>query len=557
MRIEDLLTKIRLISAEATYVAQRAMSPPKAVRNSTSLIQLEDRVMFSATALPAMVVAEMTENAVTAQSMEAPASESPPSSEWDLGVVEAAADAPENQGVSQDSADTVAPVSELLIVDSALPDYEKLLDNLDLSTNDERHFSVVLLDPERDGIDQITEALRAHDNLNAVHIVSHSSPGSIRLGNSVLTASNIINYNGQISDWRDALASDSDLLVYGCDLAASEHGRTLLDSLAALCDCDVAASDDVTGHRLLGGDWDLEFQIGTVDTAPIFDVTTTDSWVHRLANSIAVTTTADAINGDTSSFDNLLLDDGGDGISLREAMTAANTQAGADTITFNLDTEDSSYIDPTPGSPGSGDEYWTIGVSSALPQITDTLTLDGTTQNGWVAGSFQPVVIDGNDNSSGIQFSTDADGSVIRGLVVRDFDADAVDLLDGADNITVAGNWIGSFNSDGTDAGGGEVNAYSGVRARGDNVTIGGSTLADRNVFSGNTFGVLLRGTATGTTVSGNFIGTDTTGNGDGRSNDYGIQLSESANNVTIGGATAAHGNVIANANVNPISHHE
>ncbi len=41
---------------------------------------------------------------------------------------------------------------------------------------------------------------------------------------------------------------------------------------------------------------------------------------------------------------------------------------------------------------------------------------------------------------------------------------------------------------------------------------IGGSSAADRNVSSGNAYGVGIGSSATGTLVQGNFIGTDLTG---------------------------------------------
>lgn len=52
-----------------------------------------------------------------------------------------------------------------------------------------------------------------------------------------------------------------------------------------------------------------------------------------LAASVAVTSTTDVIDGNTSSIANLIANPGPDGvISLREAITAANNTAGADTI---------------------------------------------------------------------------------------------------------------------------------------------------------------------------------------------------------------------------------
>ncbi|MCA9197844.1 MAG: DUF4347 domain-containing protein, partial [Planctomycetales bacterium] len=243
------------------------------------------------------------------------------------------------------------------------------------------------------------------------------------------------------------------------------------------------------------------------------------------------------------------LDDGSVG-SLRWAINQANANSGiADIIEFNIGTGDGGYTDPTPGSPGSGDEYWTIGITSILPSITDAVTIDGTTQAGWVAGTFLPIVIDGNNGSNfGFRFSNTSDGSTMRGLVVRDFDDDVIDIASGADNITITGNFIGQFNSDGTDAGDGEANVFSGVRVYSNNVTV------SNNLLAGNEFGVLVRGSATNTVISGNYIGTDITGATTiGSNNDYGVYIYETASGTTIGGATTAEGNVFAGININSI----
>lgn len=53
------------------------------------------------------------------------------------------------------------------------------------------------------------------------------------------------------------------------------------------------------------------------------------------AATVTVTTDNDLDNGDTSSIANLQASDGGDGISLREAIEAANNTAGDDTIEFD------------------------------------------------------------------------------------------------------------------------------------------------------------------------------------------------------------------------------
>ena len=223
--------------------------------------------------------------------------------------------------------------------------------------------------------------------------------------------------------------------------------------------------------------------------------------------------------------------------SLRQAIIDANANLGADTIEFNI--------------AGSGTQV--INLSSGLDQITEQVTIDGTTQTGWSEASFLPIVLDGNSGGfDGLNFNADADGSEIRGLVIRDFGDAAIEIWDGGDNITIAGNWIGQFNSDGSDAGDGEQN-WLGVRTRGDNVVVGGSTAADRNVISGNGYGVIVRNASTNVTVSGNFIGTNIVGDAILGDSSYGIFIQDSATGNTIGGATRGHGNVIAGVSFDSI----
>ena len=92
--------------------------------------------------------------------------------------------------------------------------------------------------------------------LDAIHIVSRETDGAVKLGNTWLTADNVDAYAGQFTNWGSSLTSDADLMFYGCDLAGSEGGQTLVQSLRAHCDCDVAASMDDTDHLFFGGDWD-------------------------------------------------------------------------------------------------------------------------------------------------------------------------------------------------------------------------------------------------------------------------------------------------------------
>ncbi len=253
-------------------------------------------------------------------------------------------------------------------------------------------------------------------------------------------------------------------------------------------------------------------------------------------NTVAVDTTIDVADGDTSSIANLTASRGADGrISLREAITAANNTAngvgGPDRIYF--------YI----GDALIGGAH-TINLASALPTITDAVVLDATSDTDWAANGNKPVIVlDGNNLSAdGLVLSGTADGSTIRGLVIRDFGQDGIEIQSGSDNNTIVGNYVGRLTVAGADAGATEANAGVGINVVGSSNTIGGTTLADRNVISGNgTDGLSLSGTTN--TVRGNYIGTDAAGTGVvGSSNGMTI----TGNNNTVGGTTAGAGNVIS-----------
>ena len=115
------------------------------------------------------------------------------------------------------------------------------------------------------------------------------------------------------------------------------------------------------------------------------------------------------------------------------------------------------------------------------------------------------------------------------------------------------GNYIG------TNAAGNATiaNAADGVDIIGaTNDTIGGTSMAARNVISGNTVdGILITGsTATGNVVEGNYIGTDSTGTAALANHVSGVYLVSGANNNIIGGPTAAAGNVLSGNTYDGIS---
>lgn len=402
---------------------------------------------------------------------------------------------------------------EVVFVDAQIEQHSELMDALRESSDPHREIDIVVLDANRDGIEQITEALATRHDVDAVHVLSHGTDGALKLGGTWLHEGNLGGYAGEIARWHHSLSSGADLLVYGCDLAASVKGQVLIEALQTLTGADVAASIDSTGVARLGGDWDLEVRLGSIETHLLGDSGTLANWDGSLA-AFTVTNTNDSGAG-----------------SLRQAITDANALPGLDTITFNI----------------SGVGPHTISLSSALPTISGSVLIDG-----WSEPDFSGtpvIVLDGNNLSAdGLTLSATADGSTIRGLVIRDFDGDGIEISAGSDNNTIIGNYIGRLTAAGLDAGADEANSFNGLRILGANNTIGGTTAGFGNILSGNNdSGITITGaSATGNLVQGNRIGTNAAGTAIIANGVDGILIDNNAANNTIGGTTAAARNVIS-----------
>jgi uncharacterized repeat protein (TIGR01451 family) len=147
----------------------------------------------------------------------------------------------------------------LVFVDPNIPDFQTVIAGLDPSAE------VIVLDPDLDGVQQITEELNWHENVASIQVISHGSAGSLQLGSAQLDASNIDAYAADLESWADNLSADADIMLFGCDLASSPMGHSFVEQIALLTGADVAASNDLTGSAALGGDWDLEVTTGAIE----------------------------------------------------------------------------------------------------------------------------------------------------------------------------------------------------------------------------------------------------------------------------------------------------
>ena len=179
----------------------------------------------------------------------------------------------------------VSPLSSqtnLIVIDSNVAKPEDIISGV--STNTE----ILILDAEEDAIAQITEALVYYEEVSSLQIFSHGDRGLLQLGNTDLSLDNITEYQDELVTWQNVLTADSDILLYGCDVAQGT-GTEFVDTLSQLTGADVAASTDLTGSSFLGGDGELEYATGEIE-ALILSEEAIAVWDFTLENDYVVQT---------------------------------------------------------------------------------------------------------------------------------------------------------------------------------------------------------------------------------------------------------------------------
>ena len=96
----------------------------------------------------------------------------------------------------------------LVVIDSRVQAYHSL------ATGVRSGAKVLIVDPNIDGIEQITQALAEH-SASSLHIVCHGEPGTLYLGKNPIKSSNLAQYRHQLKNWQV-----KDILLYACNVAA-------------------------------------------------------------------------------------------------------------------------------------------------------------------------------------------------------------------------------------------------------------------------------------------------------------------------------------------------
>ncbi len=216
--------------------------------------------------------------------------------------------------------------------------------------------------------------------------------------------------------------------------------------------------------------------------------------------------------------------------SLREALLDAS---GGETISFNI--------------PGAGPHV--IQPTTALPGLTDSVSIDGYTQPGASpnsAAAWQPgnaslqIVLDGSLGTGATGLFIGGSSVIVRGLVIQNFPGHAI-MIGAFASASIQGNYIGTDHT-GTIA---APNGGTGINVHGADTSIGGTAAANRNLISGNASDGIEMAGEDDILIVGNFIGTDFTGTVALPNGGDGIQLRNGPESL-IGGGVAGAGNLIS-----------
>ncbi|MFA5017957.1 MAG: DUF4347 domain-containing protein, partial [Methylobacter sp.] len=238
---------IKTMLKEKTGKVNSSLSAPALSKHRRTMIALEPRIMFDGAAV---------ETAVDATADSSPVAQ-------DTAAIDAAK-------LAQAAADVAPPAVqadpaaqpqriEVVFIESNVSDYQTLINGV--SPDAEVH----VLDASQDGLAQMAQILNGRSGIDAIHILSHGSEGSVNLGSLKLTSQNLQDHAADLATIGNALSQNGDILLYGCDVAAGSDGAALINALAQTTQADVGASTDATGSAARGGDWSLETATGIID----------------------------------------------------------------------------------------------------------------------------------------------------------------------------------------------------------------------------------------------------------------------------------------------------
>ncbi|PWC81135.1 DUF4347 domain-containing protein, partial [Azospirillum sp. TSH64] len=234
----------------------------------------------------------------------------------------------------------------VVFVDTSVPDYQTLIKDIAPDAK------VVLLDPQKEALGQMADALSGMSGLDSVQVVSHGNEGHLYIAGRSYWADGLANRGQDLQAIGAALKPGGDILFYACNVGAGQAGQKFVQTVHRLTGADVAVSNDETGNAA-GQNWTLEVQSGAIEATNPFARSSMDSFTGRLTTVVVTTATGtgagtlnnaivNAAAGDVIEFSSTLTSG-----TVSLGNTTALVAAAAQDFTINGDVDGDGIADIT------------------------------------------------------------------------------------------------------------------------------------------------------------------------------------------------------------------
>jgi hypothetical protein len=127
---------------------------------------------------------------------------------------------------------------KLVVVDPSIEDHRGRMKQTDPTAKK------FLLDPNSDGVEQITQILYRYSEIISLHVISSGTSEQFCLGGTRLSLSNLDCYAWDLQDWCSSFSATGSgkIILYGCTVVAGGYGFEFVHRFSQLTGVDVIAS---------------------------------------------------------------------------------------------------------------------------------------------------------------------------------------------------------------------------------------------------------------------------------------------------------------------------
>lgn len=126
----------------------------------------------------------------------------------------------------------------------------KVIQELNYVANSISGSRSIVIDREGDGIEQITEVLQEHNNIQSIQIIAslNNNGDSIKLGLTELNIHTLEHYKDDLRQWKNALADAAEILIFSGLVLSESLFQNFISQLARITSADIGAFVTIPSH---------------------------------------------------------------------------------------------------------------------------------------------------------------------------------------------------------------------------------------------------------------------------------------------------------------------